>query len=532
MKTTRHPIFQSLKTAFQIAQQLHQNPHLTYDDLIEKNEKTALNRRQFLKSSTVLGLSTLGIGHFLENTTPFIPSGSFSEKSNPKIAIVGAGIAGLTAGFYLKTNGIKATLFEADKRVGGRIKSAKIFGNGTLTTEIGAEFIDTVNIDMIRLAQMLGLWDNRIDVNEDKFGIKDAFYLDGQHRTLKEVVGEISQIIKPMIADRNALGNNYQTARAKALDHQSMMEYVENMPLSRWMKNGLYSVYLGEQGLESYDISSINLIEVLDIDKKNNEVKFFGESDERYKIKGGNQQITEGLAEKLKDQIQLEHRLIAIKEKANRSLVLTFENNGKIVEETFDAVILCMPFTILRGVYFDMALPASKQLVINELAYGSNTKFVMEFKERVWRQSNYQGYLFNNDIHNGWDSTQQQTGNKGVGTYTVFLGGADAKNAARGSENTMSEQYLPILEAAFKGAKDNFTMKTELANWANNPFVKASYSSFGIGQYTTLSGKAAESVRNLHFAGEHCSAEFWGFMNGGAETGRKAAEKILRKVRR
>ena len=460
MKTTRQPILQSLKSAFQIAQQLHQNPHLNYDDLIEKNEKATLNRRDFLKHSTVLGLTTLGVGHFLENIPEGINEGVFSLKSNPKIAIVGAGIAGLTAGFYLKKNGIKAALFEADKRVGGRIKSAKIFGNGMLTTEIGAEFIDTVNTDMIRLAQMLGLWDNRIDVTEDRFGIKDAFYLDGQHRTLKEVVGEISQIIKPMTADRNALGDNYQTARAKALDHQSMMEYVENMPLSRWMKNGLYSVYLGEQGLESYDISSINLIEVLDIDKKHNEVKFFGESDERYKIRGGNQQITEGLAEKLKEQIKLEHRLIGIKEKANRSLTLTFENNGKIVEETFDTVILCIPFTILRGVYFDMELPASKQLVINELAYGSNTKFIMEFKERVWRQSNYQGYLFNNDIHNGWDSTQQQTSNKGVGTYTVFLGGADAKNAARGSENAMSEHYLPILNAAFKGAKDNFTRKT------------------------------------------------------------------------
>ena len=136
MKTTRHPIFQSLKPAFQIAQQLHQNPHLNYDDLIEKNEKIALNRRDFLKNSAVLGLSTFGIGHFLENT-----EGLFPEKLNPKIAIVGAGIAGLTAGFYLKKSGIKATLFEADKRVGGRIKSAKIFGNGTLTTKQGLNLL-------------------------------------------------------------------------------------------------------------------------------------------------------------------------------------------------------------------------------------------------------------------------------------------------------------------------------------------------------------------------------------------------------
>ena len=34
-------------------------------------------------------------------------------------------------------------------------------------------------------------------------------------------------------------------------------------------------------------------------------------------------------------------------------------------------------------------------------------------------------------------------------------------------------------------------------------------------------------VGNLHFAGEHTSPDFLGFMNGGAETGRRAAEAIL-----
>ncbi|MBK7032983.1 MAG: FAD-dependent oxidoreductase [Ignavibacteria bacterium] len=36
-----------------------------------------------------------------------------------------------------------------------------------------------------------------------------------------------------------------------------------------------------------------------------------------------------------------------------------------------------------------------------------------------------------------------------------------------------------------------------------------------------------ESVGNLHFAGEHCSLQHKGYMNGAAETGRYAAEKIL-----
>ncbi len=525
MKTSRHPLFQSLKTAFQIAQQLYKNPDLTFDDIVAENEKATLNRRQFIKKNAILGLSTLGSGYIVDNVLP-----NFDSKLKLKIAIVGAGIAGLSAGYHLHRKGIKTTIFEADKRVGGRMKSAKIFGGGNLTTEIGAEFIDTNNADMIYLAQRLGLWDNRIDVTKDTYGIKEVFFLDGQNRTMKEVVAELLPIIKQMVTDRNALGDNYDTSHAKILDNQSLMEYVENMPISRWMKNGLYSIYLGEQGLESYDLSSINLLEVLDVDRKRTDVKFFGDSDERFKITGGNQQIPEKLAEILQQQIRLQHSLISIKEHLNNSLTLTFDNNGKTFEERFDAVIMCIPFTILRGVNFNMALPSSKQLVINELAYGSNTKFILEFDERIWRQSNYQGYLFNNDIHNGWDSSHEQTHNKGIGTFTVFLGGEAAKKAEKNNINAMNTQYVNILENVFKGSRTHFTGKSELANWTQNPYVKSSYSSFGVGQYTTLSGRAVESVRNLHFAGEHCSADFWGFMNGGAETGRLAAQKIMRKV--
>ena len=35
---------------------------------------------------------------------------------------------------------------------------------------------------------------------------------------------------------------------------------------------------------------------------------------------------------------------------------------------------------------------------------------------------------------------------------------------------------------------------------------------------------------NLFFAGEHCSRDFQGFMNGGAQTGPMAAEAILQRI--
>ena len=64
-------------------------------------------------------------------------------------------------------------------------------------------------------------------------------------------------------------------------------------------------------------------------------------------------------------------------------------------------------------------------------------------------------------------------------------------------------------------------------NWIEYPHVKASYSCYKTGQWTTMAGLQIQPIGNFFFAGEHCSENFQGFMNGAAETGRKVAEMVL-----
>jgi monoamine oxidase len=40
-----------------------------------------------------------------------------------------------------------------------------------------------------------------------------------------------------------------------------------------------------------------------------------------------------------------------------------------------------------------------------------------------------------------------------------------------------------------------------------------------------------EPVGNIHFAGEHTSLDSQGYMEGGAETGKRAAQAVLRKLK-
>ena len=113
----------------------------------------------------------------------------------------------------------------------------------------------------------------------------------------------------------------------------------------------------------------------------------------------------------------------------------------------------------------------------------------------------------------------------------MYYGGERGRTAVRGTEQEQLAHCLPELEGAFPGLRQSLTGKMELAAWPSNPFIGASYSCFSVGQATQFSGAAAAPVRNLFFAGEHCSIDYWGFMNGGAETGRLVARTMLKKMR-
>lgn len=66
-----------------------------------------------------------------------------------------------------------------------------------------------------------------------------------------------------------------------------------------------------EYGLEAHEQSALNLIFLIDT-QLNDGFDIFGESDERYKVRGGNQQIPNRLAQMFANQIRYGHQLVPI----------------------------------------------------------------------------------------------------------------------------------------------------------------------------------------------------------------------------
>ena len=86
------------------------------------------------------------------------------------------------------------------------------------------------------------------------------------------------------------------------------------------------------------------------------------------------------------------------------------------------------------------------------------------------------------------------------------------------------------LEAIFPGAAAAHTKQAARFHWPSSPLSLGSYACYKPGQYTTIAGAEREAVGGLHFAGEHTSLDFQGFMNGASESGERVTQEILRGI--
>ncbi len=64
--------------------------------------------------------------------------------------------------------------------------------------------------------------------------------------------------------------------------------------------------------------------------------------------------------------------------------------------------------------------------------------------------------------------------------------------------------------------------------WERHPWTRGSYSLLKPGQYVAFHGVEWETEGAVHFAGEHTSADFSGYMNGAIESGQRAAQEVAR----
>ncbi len=519
------------------------------DEVLEGACDGPPRRRRVTRRQLLGGAAAAGAGAVATGLGAAPAAAAPGGKSAPSVAVVGAGLAGLRAAHWLwKVKGIRSTVYEADdSRLGGRCWTLRGYFDHGHTVEHGGAFINTDHNAIRNLVNSLGLGLYEVGGgNQPPYG--DVYWVDGAPYTYDEANedwGEVWRVFKDALAAAPYPQTAFsRTDAGLALDAMTVDDWIAaNIPggLSGRFGRIMRSNAIAEYGLDPDEQSALNLVYLLGWNGQNSLDPING-ADERFGVVGGNDQIVSRMAAALPaGSVETGHVLVAVTRTGDGRARLTFQTGRRLVDVVVDRAILALPFTVLRDVDLSGAgFSPLKQRAIRELGLGSNGKIHLQLSRRPWLAAGYGGVSYSpvEQFQCIWDDTVDQPaagegtiGPESPGILCYFPGGSATLDAWSGqafgpAPGKQVGQVLDWVDPVFPGTAAAYDGLAWRDAWHLNPWSRGAYTCPRPGQYTGLFGVPELPEGPFHFAGEHTSSYYYGFLNGAVESGERAAKEV------
>ncbi len=488
------------------------------------------SRRELLRRGAFAGAAALAFPGALAC------AGNDPGRDGPRVVIVGAGLAGLSCAHRLSQQGMPCALYEANSsRLGGRCWTARGFAEGQ-TAEHGGEFIDSRHLRIRVLAREFGL--EFIDTFAVANPGTSRWWLKGERRrAIRSQPGWGEFERKLTAAARRAAPFRFDraTPAARAMDEMTAAQWMDaNIAGGSDSVVGhlVWAEMASEFGLDADRLSALNLVLQYIVPAPG--------ADERYTIRGGNDQLVEGLAAGLPDgTVRPDAPLEALYRHGGGSYGLRFAGISDEVEA--DHVVLALPFSTLREVDLSRSGFSRRRLAcIDQLGMGTNAKLLMQFDRRPRRYGDWSGYLTSDSPYLlTWESTLGQPGRSSI--VTTFFGGrsgAGGLPAAGAHAPTLPGAVGRNLNSLTEGGgtgivglEGGFNGEAWTDRWVSDRWARGSYAAYLPGQFTRYYGYAGRPEGGVHFAGEHTVTTNQGYLEGAVRSGERAAAAILARTR-
>jgi monoamine oxidase len=485
-----------------------------------------VTRRQFLRT----GAAAAGA---LVLSRPLAACGGGSTERREEVVVIGAGLAGLTCAYRLREAGVDAAVFEArPDRVGGRCFTARDFEDGQVA-EYGGEFIDTNHRRLRALVDELGLELEDRFAGSDQPALRERYLFEGRPVSARALsAGEPAFMRRLAAVGRrtNYLGTTPHpgaAAAAAAFDRRTALEWLEaSVPggPGSLLGRSLRAYLSSEFGLDPDELAATSSLYLLEGNAADEDG-----SDERFHVAGGNDQVTDALAARLAPgAIDLDAPLEALSQRDD-GYGVEIGGRGEVVA---DQVVLALPFTTLREADVgDAGFSELKLEAIRELGMGTNSKVLMQFERRPEAYGRWSGDLTtDHPFQYAWDTSLTQPGRAGL--ITAYSGGRDgagldAPGIYGPAPARVVDETLAVLDRVAPGIAQGFNGRAFVYNWTEDPWARGSYAAFLPGQTTRFGPIIKRPEGGVHFAGEHTSIAFQGFLEGAVESGERAAREVL-----
>ena len=486
---------------------------------------SALTRRQFLATAAVVATTVVAGGC---TTTPR-PDGSVRGR----VAVVGAGLAGLAAALALRAGGWEVVVLEARDRVGGRVHTLHQPFTDGLHVEAGGESIDDNHDQIQALARHyhLALAHRPGDKLETA-----AVYLDGRRSGLTAFSSADPGALAGYAAFGDALvrmagdldpAHPDLAPQAELWDGYSLQDFASTQALDAGADLLVQSDYRGNFNAQFDQVSLLFVLQQSVADAALPESGV-----ESMRIAAGNSALPRAMARDLGATVRLGSPVTRIEQHPWGVRVHSGAATRNVAPVDAGHLVLAVPPPALRGVSFLPALPPAVAAMIDELDLGHALKVSTQYDRRFWLSEGLSGFTITDQSFGiGWDATDSLPGGaERPGVLTQFVTGDAARSGAALSDRTRIAAFQRQLDVVYpEGSRQRSEIATTVA-WADERYTGGGYAVYAPGQMMRFWPLLRQAHGSIWFAGEHTET-LAGYMESAVRSGHRVAAAIGRAPR-
>jgi monoamine oxidase len=446
------------------------------------------------------------------------------ERIDVDVAIVGAGLAGLTVAAELADAGRAVLVLEARDRVGGRTLNQDI-GDGAVV-EMGGQWIGPTQDRIASVARRLGIDTFPTWVEGDElayFGRRRHRYSGEMPRLNPLVLADLAQATTRLdrLARRVPLQRPWDAGRAGEWDGMTFATWLRRAVKTARARE-ILDLYLAT--ILATETSNFSLLHALFYVHAGSGFQILSTLEggaQQDRLVGGSQVVALRLAEQLGDAVRLQAPVRRVRHDGS-----TVRLEGDGVRVTARRAVIAIPPTLAARIDYDPQLPAARDQLTQRLPQGTVIKVNAVYDEPFWRADGLNGFAWGpgQPVRFALDNSPPDAR---AGVLVGFITGEAARRLGRVDARARRQAVLDSLRF-YHGERAGRPQAYHEVDWSAEPWTRGCFGAhFPPGVWTQYGPALREPIGRLHWAGTETSPVWNGYMDGAVRSGERAAAEVL-----